>query len=119
MSKPLTPHSHLPAARLARLGRAVLACAALLVPLAQGLAAWHTTREGVSERSAPSDPPSFQHTNCDLCLTAAALSGSAGPPALVAPALQAARHEAPLPVPRGASTAPDSWHYRSRAPPIA
>lgn len=105
--------------RLARLGRLWLVCAALLVPAAQALAAWHTERVGASERGHPADPPSLQHGDCDLCLTAAALSGSAGPPTLPASTTAAVHHEAPRVATRLQYAPPHAGNYRSRAPPAA
>jgi len=104
---------------LARRARGWLLAAALLVPLAQAAADWHTVCPGAAERSHASDPPSFQHTNCDLCLSAAALSGGACP-SLALPSPQApAAHESPQATLHRSRTPPPACHYRSRAPPVA
>jgi hypothetical protein len=91
---------------------------ALLLPVAQGAAAWHAYSHasiGASEHRDDAQPTGAAH--CDLCLSAAALGSGAllGPPPAMA--LPAAHHALPQPASTGV------WHvlptpaYRSRAPP--
>jgi len=92
---------------------------ALLLPLAQGAAAWHALSHTRADASGEQDGKALHSAHCDLCLTAAAVTGGAlagEPPVL---AHSSARHAAPLPPPVGvASTAPVRA-YLSRAPPFA
>lgn len=99
---------------------------ALLLPLAQAVAAWHGvshTATGLAQGSAGQPAgdhkPALHPVHCDLCLTAAAVGGGALPTAqqwLVHPA---ARHQAPQSSP-GSSWLPLLTRaYHSRAPPFA
>jgi hypothetical protein len=99
--------------------RAWLLCVALLVPIAQAAAAWHTVAVSRADHGTAGDTPSFHHSHCDVCLAAAALSGGALPAAAPLPPRVCGRHEAPRAVPSSARCAPPAWPYRSRAPPLA
>ena len=99
---------------------------ALLLPIAQVGASWHALSHATVELSNAGSPTSSDDdrrashaTHCDLCLTAAAVTG--GAPLADAPpiALLVARFE------RVTAAAAPSWFapapraYRSRAPPFA
>ena len=91
----------------------------LLLPLAQTAASWHLLSHVRAEQSAPPDGDYAIHADhCDLCLTAAALTGGAPPVQSVASVAIVVPAEAPgvqssavwftrLPRP-----------YESRAPPF-
>jgi hypothetical protein len=93
---------------------------ALLLPLAQGAAAWHAYSHAPFGASVHADDPASPHAvHCDLCLIAAAVAGgalAASPPNL---ALLATRHAPPQPVATGVWQALPIPAYRSRAPPAA
>jgi hypothetical protein len=92
---------------------------ALLLPLAQSVAAWHSAGHGVAEASSQDDVrkavSSAEH--CDLCLTAASLSGSA--PAADRPTLvlHTGTQSTPVDAPTSVWLAPTLTAYSSRAPP--
>lgn len=97
-----------------------LVALALLVPLAQSLAAWHAQshfRADSAQRG--NDQPGVAHDHCDLCLLAADL-GTGGPPAAI---LEVAADEASSAPPttrpwREPKARPPAF-YSSRAPPPA
>jgi hypothetical protein len=105
--------------RTAQRCRTWLLCVALLVPIAQAAAAWHTAVVSGSGHVTAGDTPSFHHSHCDVCLAAAALSGGALPAAAPVPPRLWGRHEAPGVVACVSRSAPPTWAYRSRAPPPA
>ena len=84
---------------------------ALLLPVAQAAATWHALSHIGRDASSEVDGKLARHvSHCDLCLTAAAVTGGAlpgTPPSVPHPA---ARHQAPLALPALA--------YLSRAPPL-
>jgi hypothetical protein len=105
---------------LPRVTLAWLAALALLLPVAQLAAAWHSYAH-VAPQTSPDDAhrslPDLAH--CDLCLTVAGL-GNSGPP-LVTTALRLAppsNDAAPAAIVPGVASAPALLAYLSRAPPI-
>ena len=90
---------------------------ALLLPLAQGMATWHALSHARADVAERQDGKALHASQCDLCLTAAAVTGGAlpgHPPALPADVVA---HATPLARLAGrASTAP-VLAYLSRAPP--
>ncbi|MBC7484070.1 MAG: DUF2946 family protein [Rhizobacter sp.] len=97
---------------------------ALLLPMAQVAANWHafshTGRETSSDtRGEPNGKQAPHFSHCDLCLTAAAVTGgalAAAPTVLPIPAL---RHQAPQSVFASVWLALTALAYLSRAPPLA
>jgi hypothetical protein len=90
---------------------------ALLLPIAQAAAMSHALSHAVAD--GDDDRQAVHQTHCDLCLTAAALSGGALPeqrPSLPHPV---ARHVAPQVASSGVWFALPTRAYLSRAPPIA
>ncbi len=94
---------------------------ALLLPVAQSASAWHGYSHGrtqtASEREQDKQAP--HSAQCDLCLSAAALSGGAlmgRPPSFAA---IAARHALPQPATASVWQALPALAYLSRAPPSA
>lgn len=95
---------------------------ALLLPIAQVAATWHAlshTAAAVDAGEKATDSRALHHTHCDLCLTAAAISGGAPLRESHAWARPAARDEMPQAAVGGVRLAAHSWIYRSRAPPFA
>ena len=93
---------------------------ALLLPLAQAAANWHALSHVSLDGVADSDGKQALHqTHCDLCLTAAAVSGGAligGPQVLPH---RVATHEAPQHASGSVWIALPARPYESRAPPFA
>jgi len=92
---------------------------ALLLPIAQAAAMSHALSHAVADGDDDHDRQAVHQTHCDLCLTAAALSGGALPeqrPSLPHPV---ARHVAPQVAAGGVWFALPPRAYLSRAPPIA
>jgi hypothetical protein len=93
---------------------------ALLLPIAQLTASWHVLSHAATAISDAADEKSAPHqTHCDLCVTAAAVSGGAligQPPSILFAALHADLPPAAL-VAVWAATPIRA--YRSRAPPTA
>lgn len=93
---------------------------ALLLPLAQTVAAWHGLTH--LDRAAQSAHSGAAHTttalDCDLCMACAAVGSGALPcaPLLVAPSF--GEHRASFAAGVVLAAAP-SFHYLSRAPPVA
>jgi hypothetical protein len=93
---------------------------ALLLPVAQAAATWHALSHTRVDTGPESDGKQALHTgHCDLCLTAAAVSGGALPGAPLSLPLPATRHAAPTAVVGGVSLARPVRAYLSRAPPFA
>jgi len=93
---------------------------ALIVPVAQSLAAWHSVSHLASASSRQGDEPQLPHSaSCELCLAGAAVDGGALPSAPAAPVLLALRHgPAPAAVVLAWVSVPAAA-YLSRAPPLA
>jgi hypothetical protein len=93
---------------------------ALLLPFAQAAANWHAiSHVQASTSTDPDSKQSLHFAHCDLCLTAAAVTG--GGPASQAPdiPLHVAAHEAPVRVATTPVAAAPIRRYLSRAPPFA
>ena len=93
---------------------------ALLVPIAQAVAMCHVLSHAyLTEIGEADGKPALHQTQCDLCVTAAAVIGGATPGN--PPNLQhsAALYEVPTPVSSGLWFARTAPPYQSRAPPIA
>lgn len=100
-------------------GLAWLFWLALLLPLAQSAAAWHgyTHVERAEAGHADGHPPQAGH--CDLCLSAAAVTGGALPGGAFATSALATPHDRPGDSADGVWQAPPTPAYLSRAPPAA
>lgn len=101
-------------------GLAWLVWLALLLPLAHSAAIWHGyahSARGAAGYEDDQGAPAAAH--CDLCLTAAGVTGGALPAAARDLSLLAARHELPPAQPRSSWLAPLALAYLSRAPPPA
>ena len=94
---------------------------ALLLPIAQATAAWHAMSHAVTDASADAEGKRALHTSasCDLCLSAAALSGGALPSVASAMPLALARHVVPQAAFSGLWLATSALAYQSRAPPAS
>lgn len=94
---------------------------ALLLPMAQLTANWHSVSHVEPDTANSADEQrTLPLGHCGLCLTAAAISGGAlpsEPPAM--PPLLAARHDVPQAALDGVRLAFSSPAYLSRAPPDA
>jgi hypothetical protein len=91
---------------------------ALLLPVAQAAASWHAMAHVGASGGYESDTPQAPHlAACDLCLTAAALTGAA--PVAEAPSFAhpGVRHGLPQVDADDIWRAPAPRAYRSRAPP--
>lgn len=92
---------------------------ALLLPVAQSVAAWHGASHALSDESVQDDDRTAVHSaeHCDLCLTAASLGGSA--PAADRPTLvlHTGAQSTPIDAPTSVWLAPTLTAYSSRAPP--
>ena len=92
---------------------------ALLLPLAQGAAAWHALSHARADLAGEADGKALHAAHCDLCLTASALAtGAPTGPSASMPG-PTARHAPPPPPPAGVVSAVPTPSYRSRAPPFA
>ena len=92
----------------------------LLLPLAQTAANWHLLSHVRAEQSAPPDGDHAIHVDhCDLCLTAAALTGGALPVQSIASAPIVLAAEAPGIQSSAVWFARPERPYESRAPPFA
>jgi hypothetical protein len=93
---------------------------ALLLPLAQSVATWHAHSHTRLDAAGSNEGKQAVHdTHCDLCLTAAAVTGGAmagEPPALP---LHALGHRAPPSDGASVWLASPAHPYRSRAPPVS
>lgn len=88
---------------------------ALLLPLAQGVAASHAiTHHGTPQRDAA---PSALDAHCSLCLIAAPVGAGALPSTPPTTAPPTAAHEAPQTAAAVESAGAPALAYRSRAPP--
>jgi hypothetical protein len=108
--------------RLPLLPRATLAwlvALALLLPVAQFAAVWHSYTHVISQTS-PDDAhrslPSLAH--CDLCLTVASLDNSGPPLGATALSLAPPGDSDPVAIVAGVAAAPTLLAYLSRAPPF-
>lgn len=91
---------------------------ALLLPLAQAAAAWHVQSHWDTERTGSSNSKHLLPADrCDLCLTAAAVTGGAAASTPIVLALMAAAHAAPAGLSAGVWAAGVATAYESRAPP--
>jgi hypothetical protein len=93
---------------------------ALLLPIAQAAATWHTvshTAQALAESADLHDKQAPDAGHCDLCLNAAAIHGGALPSTPVVFTQGSARHEAPALVLTGVSPGSPTRTYQSRAPP--
>ena len=92
----------------------------LLLPMAQTAASWHLLSHAHSGENSEADGKQpLHHTQCELCLSAAALIGGAPPvqpPGLPHPT---ARHERPKAAASSVWLAPTAPAYESRAPPFS
>ena len=104
-----------------RRSRVWLVWLALLLPAAQAAATWHTfsvaPADGADRHG--SGRAALHSVHCDLCLTAAALSGSASTTIAPDTPSPTGRHESPRAISGSAHTVAPAWPYRSRAPPLA
>ena len=93
---------------------------ALLLPIVQAAANWHALSHTRLEANGEADGKQALHlSHCDLCLTAAAVSGGALPSKTPFPPSSAARHAAPHAASGGVWLALPTRAYLSRAPPFA
>jgi hypothetical protein len=92
----------------------------LLLPIAQVTAVRHAlSHTGLDAAGDTSGKQAPHQTQCELCLTAAAVDGGGLPTALPALPLPLARHALPQAVWVGVWIASPLRAYRSRAPPFA
>ncbi len=96
---------------------------ALLLPIAQSGAIWHAYSHSPLEAGGfegdNGDKAAPAAAQCDLCLTAAGVSGGALPAATPVAAVSAARYAVPPAPLFGTWLAPLALAYLSRAPPPA
>jgi len=93
---------------------------ALLLPMAQASAAWHALTHARPDASGAADGKQALHQNhCDLCLTAAVVSGGALAGEPVSLSHPTARHELPHAVSSCVWQPAPPSPYHSRAPPLA
>ena len=93
---------------------------ALLLPMAQAAATWHALSHIGIDTSGEVDGKQAQHaSHCDLCLTAAAVTGGALPGTPPSLPLLAARHQAPQAAFASLWLALPTLAYLSRAPPLS
>ena len=94
---------------------------ALLVPLAQSAAAWHALSHfGASAvERIDGHPASAGPDHCDLCLTAASVSGGGLLASMAGPVRGSMGHILAASTQHGVWLAPPARAYLSRAPPLA
>lgn len=93
---------------------------ALLLPIAQYAATWHAlSHSGFSARGQDDGKQAPHSSHCDLCLTAAAVTGGALPVAALSLPPVAARHDVPQAAFASVWLALPAPAYLSRAPPFA
>jgi hypothetical protein len=92
---------------------------ALLLPLAQGAAAWHGYSHVARLTQTQVADAHTLGSHCDLCLAAAAVSGGALASHAPRLALASASHARPELQPNGLFSAAISLAYQSRAPPTS
>lgn len=93
---------------------------ALLLPMAQAAANWHAFSHTGREPPGESNGKQALHfSHCDLCLTAAAVTGGALPTAPAVLPIRALHHQAPQAVFASVWLALTALAYLSRAPPLA
>jgi len=90
---------------------------ALLLPLAQGVAAAHALSH--ADFRGEQDGKVLHVSHCDLCVVAAAVTGGALPSQPPAVFAEPAGHAAPPAPPAGVLCCAPLRAYRSRAPPFA
>lgn len=90
---------------------------ALLMPLAQAAAGWHVAAHESARAGSDDGKHGPAHSQCELCLAAAALGSGALPARPAALPCPACVHEIPSADSGAAALAPTSSAYRSRAPP--
>jgi len=90
---------------------------ALLLPMGQSVAAWHALSHTRADSSDADGKQAPHPTHCDLCLTAAAVSGGALPSQAPALPQLSARHAAPQAAADSVWLALPALAYLSRAPP--
>jgi hypothetical protein len=108
--------------RVPRLGMTWLFCLALLLPLAQSVAAWHGLSHGLAQAIAHAEhhdehPQGWLTGHCGLCLAGAALSGGGLAIALHSVVHPPVRFALPLASFASVWPAAAPRAYRSRAPP--
>jgi hypothetical protein len=93
---------------------------ALLLPMAQTAATWHAYSHHGLDTSAPGERKQSPHAlHCNLCLTAAAVSGGGLPSQPFHFERTATIHPVPLSAQVGVWIAPPTQSYLSRAPPLS
>ncbi len=90
---------------------------ALLMPLAQAAAAWHVVAHESARAGSDDGKHGPAHSQCELCLAAAALGSGAPPGKAAALPCPACVQEMPSADSGAAALAPAASAYRSRAPP--
>jgi hypothetical protein len=95
----------------------LLLWAALVLPLAQAVANIHAQSHWGQERGSPAEKYGLAADRCDLCLTAAALSGGGAASTPISIAHGPARLPALPTFAVRLAPAPLSLAYQSRAPP--
>lgn len=90
---------------------------ALLMPFAQAAAACHVVVHENARTGNDDDKHGPAHSQCELCLAAAALGSGAPPGKPAALPCPACVQEAPSADSGAAALAPTASAYRSRAPP--
>jgi hypothetical protein len=91
---------------------------ALLLPLAQGVAAAHVLSHASAERSEEGGK-ALHSASCDLCLAAAAIAGGAPPGEPPSLRFAVAPHVAPVMSSVGVASSTPARAYLSRGPPFA
>jgi hypothetical protein len=95
----------------------LLLWAALLLPLAQAVANIHAQSHWGQDKASSTEKYGLAADRCDLCLTAAALSGGGAASTPIAIAHGPARHQALPTLAVHVAPAPLTLAYQSRAPP--
>lgn len=110
----------IPAIRLTTRRRfAWLLWLAMLPPLAQAVAGWHAVSHVRLDSHELGGKQVLHLSDCDLCLTAVAVTGGAPAVKLTATTPFATPHALPRPSTVAACIAAHALSYRSRAPPSA
>jgi hypothetical protein len=103
---------------LLRFGRSWLIWLAIVLPLVQAGSTWHGYSHWPQQSSRDGEDRQTPHpVHCELCLTAADLSGGALPSLPPSLLTQPTRRELPRPVGSSVWLAPTALAYLSRAPP--
>lgn len=100
---------------------AALLWIALLMPLAQSAAMWHTVSHARADAAAGIDDrmQALHHAQCVLCLAGEALTSGAIDGLVPTHPHTTALHAVPVTVPLRSRVAPTERPYQSRAPPFA